>query len=69
MDTPEGSVVLFQSAHTHRTLFPPAQVYVYNHSVYCSQFLVFPDYAHLLFLIVAFACRDLYLDSPSEDYF
>ena len=58
MDTPEGSVVLFQFAHTHRTLFPHAQVYVYNHLVYCSQFL-----------IVAFACRVLYWDSPSEDYF
>ena len=40
MDTQEGSVVQFQFVHTNSTLFPPAQVYVYNHSVYYSQFLV-----------------------------
>ena len=44
MDTPEGSVVLFQFANTHRTLIPPDQVYVCNHSVYCIQYIYFVIY-------------------------
>ena len=31
MDTPEENAAQFQLDHTHRTVFPPVQVCVYNH--------------------------------------